>query len=287
MTGTGQRVPRFAVIGNHDTSSLRVADESITVDDEVNAVGILRIIHDGTRAHVELDVAAGHAEGDAGGNITVKELRRVAGRLDVGVVGVQRTPAEAVVAGKLSDGQIAGNGCRVAAFLDLDVRSREVHSHIAVDSDRGIVRLRLDCVKAVVIDRNGGADSRVTAGIIGHEINTRASDGSNRSNGLAIHFFRNDIERKDVGIVARILGRAIGAVDGIIGAGAGFLEVHILLRGGCGVVRITESQGDARDGDGIAHVTGCGKRRSTQSEYHDECQHESNDFLCFHNLFSF
>ena len=164
MLGTSQCVPCFSIIGNHNTSSLGVALERIAVDNEVDAVGVFRIIYDGSVAHVKLDVAAGHAEGNSGGDIAFKELRLVAVRLHVRVVRVKHAPTEAVVTGKLPNRQVAVD----SRGIRTDNRSRVmragdgVGNRLAVQNcDRDfILRIRVDGVSGIRITNAVGSQFR-------------------------------------------------------------------------------------------------------------------------------
>ena len=112
MTGTGQCVPVHTIVGNHHTSRFGVADKGVAVNDEVNAVLVVRIVLNGIVAHVELNITAGHAERNTDGGIAIQELDAVAAGLDIRIVRVKVAPAEAVGAGKLANREVAADVCR-------------------------------------------------------------------------------------------------------------------------------------------------------------------------------
>lgn len=107
VAGTGQRVPGHTVVGNLNASSFWIALKCVAVNNEVNAVLVVGIVFNAVVAHVELNIAASHAEGNASRNVAGLELHVIAGRANVGVVRVERAPAEAVGTSKLANRQIA------------------------------------------------------------------------------------------------------------------------------------------------------------------------------------
>lgn len=211
MTGTGQRVPVRSILRNLDNTGFRVADKGVAVDNKVNAVLVVRVIGDQAvsavciRTHVELNVAAGHAEGNAGRDIARAsavrrdELRLLASGIDVGVVGEDRAPAEAVVASELTDGQVTADRLRNGTGRSSGrFRRREVHRYRFIKNDLRVAGLRLDGVEALFIDSRFVTDRRRAVVGIGHEVDVRASEAAERA---------ADIEREDAGIEARACSR--------------------------------------------------------------------------------